>query len=138
MKDELEQKLKDAYPQLLGELPYFECGNGWYNILNQMCFRIQQNVNRKSKDNPELLEFKFVQIKEKFGGLRAYAHGYDAYSNAIIEMAESMAAVTCENCGSPGKTRNTGWYAVRCDNCQSEYKKMKGIEDEKDDEGEED
>lgn len=136
MKEELEQKLKDKYPQLLGELPYFECGDGWYNILSKMCFRIQQNIDRKGKDSPELLDFKFVQIKEKFGGLRAYAQGYDEYSGAIIDMAESMAAVTCENCGSPGKTRNTGLWTVRCDNCQLEYEKAKGItKDEKDKEG---
>lgn len=134
MKDELEQKLKEKYPQLLDSLPYFECGDGWYNILSQMCFRIQQNIDRKGKDSPELLDFKFVQIKEKFGGLRAYAQGYDEYAGAIIDMAESMAAVTCENCGSPGKTRNTGWWAVRCENCQSEYKKARGIvEDENND-----
>ena len=138
MKDELEQKLKETYPQLVGRLPYFECSNGWYNILNNMCFRIQQSIDKRSKDNPELLEFRFVQIKEKFGGLRAYTQGYDEYANAIIDMAESMAAVTCETCGSPGKTRNTGWYAVRCENCQSEYKKAKGIvEDEKDDDEDE-
>ena len=139
MKEELEQKLKDKYPQLLDSLPYFECGDGWYNILSNMCFRIQQSIDKRSKDNPELLEFRFVQIKEKFGGLRAYTQGYDEYANAIIDMAESMAAVTCETCGSPGKTRNPGWYAVRCENCQSKYKKAKGIvEDETDDEDEED
>jgi hypothetical protein len=138
MKEQLEQELKTMYPQLLGRLPYFECGDGWYNILNSMCFCIQQNISQKSKDNPELLEFRFVQIKEKFGGLRAYAIGYDDYSNAIIRMAETMSDVTCESCGSPGKTRKTGWWAVRCDNCQSVYKKAKGITEDEKDEDEED
>ena len=136
MKEELEQKLKDRYPQLLGSLPYFECGDGWYNILSAMCYRIQLNIDRKVKEgnnDPNLLEFKFVQIKEKFGGLRAYTHGRDEYSDAVIDMAESMAAVTCENCGSPGSIRKGGWWGCRCDNCQSEWKKIRGItEDEKD------
>ncbi len=56
-----------------------------------------------------------TQIKEKFGTLRFYYWGGDDYCRGIESMAESMSAVTCEVCGSPGKLRKGGWVQTLCD-----------------------
>jgi uncharacterized Zn finger protein (UPF0148 family) len=33
-------------------------------------------------------------------------------------MAVSMSAITCEECGNPGRSRDGGWIRTLCDNCQ--------------------
>ena len=55
------------------------------------------------------------QVKEKFGTLRFYTNGGDEQIYGMIRMAESMSAVTCEECGAPGKTRGRGWIYTACD-----------------------
>jgi hypothetical protein len=64
----------------------------------------------------------FTQIKEKYGTLRVYYNGGDEYCGGIIAMAESMSAVTCEDCGVPGKIRGGGWIRTLCDGCEEKYK----------------
>lgn len=55
------------------------------------------------------------QVKEKFGTLRFYYHGGDSKVDGMVRMAESMSAVSCETCGSPGKLRSGGWLQTLCD-----------------------
>jgi hypothetical protein len=56
-----------------------------------------------------------VQVKEKFGTLRFYIRaGTDEHYN-YIRFAENLSAVTCEDCGAPGKMRGRGWYYTACD-----------------------
>lgn len=135
MREELEQKLKEKYPKLLGELSYFECGDGWYNIINKMCFLIQRNIDIQTKRDPEYYQTQFLQIKEKFGGLRAYTDGRDDYGSAVIDMAENMASVTCEKCGNPGKNRVIGgWWSTYCQPCTDEFTERTGKKEEKNEE----
>jgi hypothetical protein len=50
-----------------------------------------------------------VQVKEKFGALRAYNSGeFGPY-------AEWLSTCTCEVCGAPGTLRRGSWYSTRCD-----------------------
>jgi RNA polymerase subunit RPABC4/transcription elongation factor Spt4 len=59
-----------------------------------------------------------LQIKEKFGTLRFYHSGGDAFVEGVLEMAEAMSARTCEVCGAPGSLlEGHGWYRVRCKTC---------------------
>ena|SRR5579859_866258 len=54
------------------------------------------------------------QVKEKFGGLRIYAHGDGA--EEICDEAEQAAKNLCEECGKPGKCVDLqGWFKTRCD-----------------------
>ena len=64
----------------------------------------------------------FTQIKEKYGTLRVYYSGGDDFCQGVIDMAESMSSVTCEDCGVPGKAREGGWIRTLCDDCEHEYK----------------
>ena len=55
------------------------------------------------------------QVKEKFGALRFYYSGGDTKIRGMVGMAESLSAVTCEECGAPGDHRQAGWIRTLCD-----------------------
>lgn len=70
-------------------------------------------------------DYQIEQVKEKFGGLRFYCsidHLDEAV--AIIRLAERLAALTCENCGSRDQvttapTGRTNWIYTLCAACRS-------------------
>jgi len=72
--------------------------------------------SNKLRDIPDpISQVTASQVKEKFGTLRFYYSGGDDYIDGLSAMAESMSAVTCEECGSPGKVRHSGWLRALCD-----------------------
>jgi len=186
MKQELDDKLCAKYPRLFRDrhAPMtktcmcwgFDCGDGWYNIIKNMCGLIQGHIdwtrgeraralrfNRalrraiagndrdlvyfysardyetKAKKVGEILDWARTQmaeeiaesrfrpvsnacsqvvvdqVKEKFGTLRFYYSGGDDHVDGVVRMAEAISAVTCEECGAPGKTRHGGWIRTLCD-----------------------
>lgn len=181
MSPELEKKLFDKYPKIFAQrkLPMtqtamcwgIETGDGWYNIIDQLCRQIQHHVDWKRKQRardllhcraikralkgdkssllkyhsfkgeitqwtldqvereiqtypegkkdkkvtPKLPQIQAVQVKEKYGTLRFYTNFSDEYVDGLIAMAESMTAVTCQECGNPGRVRGLGWIYVACD-----------------------
>lgn len=80
-------------------------GPGWNDIL--------YDLNKKLE--AEKPDYKILQIKEKFGGLRFYTDelpysGWDA-----IKEAEELSFKTCEECGRPGKIwSGKGWLRTLC------------------------
>ena len=125
MKKELQEKLYNDFPQLFQdkgksaeETPMFwgcSIGNGWYDLMHKACEKLMQ------LGLPE--DFRFVQIKEKFGGLRAYTSGvskdmYQAVTD-IIHEAEDEADETCEYCGSKENVTQAGsWIKTLCSECR--------------------
>jgi len=99
----------------------FECGDGWFNIINQLCANIQHHIdwrNRKNELNPNqpiVSQVTVDQVKEKFGTLRFYYTGGDDYIDGLVSMAEAMSGVTCEVCGNPGSTLGRGWLTTLCE-----------------------
>ncbi len=61
--------------------------------------------------------FAVMQVKEKFGTLRFYCSGTDAIDR-YIRLAERLSALTCEDCGKPGKANDSGWIRTQCDDCR--------------------
>jgi hypothetical protein len=100
MKKELFQSLKDKYPQQFEHLKRIECSDGWHNLLDNLCGTIQYHLERNKE-----IKFCWLQIKEKFGGLRAYAAGADDYIAGVKDMAEAMSYNICEYSGDKGKLR---------------------------------
>lgn len=131
MSPELETQLAARYPGLFFDrdkpptesLMIFgcECGDGWFNLLSQMCACIEQHIKNGRWKHSE--PYRFFQIKEKYAGLRVYDNGHDEYIAGVIALAEAMSYVTCELCGKPGSTMcATGGYWLRtlCPPCGRE------------------
>ena len=126
MNNELQQKLYDKYPKIFRQkdLPMTETcmcwgisvGDGWYNIIDVLCARIQSHCDWLQKKGDDF-QVEAVQVKEKFGELRFYTNYEDEYISGLISMADGMSARTCEDCGKPGKMRGGGWIRCLCDEC---------------------
>ena len=97
-----------------------ECGSGWYDILDELCEKIQTHCEENGYD-----DVMFSQIKEKYGTLRVDVNfGSDEIYDYIDEAQERSSHV-CEVCGSKrGKIRtDLGWLSVRCKKCWTKYNK---------------
>jgi hypothetical protein len=141
MREELDKKLCEKYPEIFaqrnGDMREtcmcwgFDCGNGWYNILDALCTNIQGHIDNRllsikwvEKWNVNVSDPNFewpdywsdrvkrtvpepvsqvvaTQVKEKFGTLRFYFMGGDDVIDGMVSMAESMSACMCEVCGAP-------------------------------------
>jgi hypothetical protein len=81
-------------------------GPGWYGIVNSL----DRDLRLRCPD------YRVLQVKEKFGGLRFYATGLTEAGNKEVQYAEATAAKTCEECGQYGTLRDSGgWYRTLCD-----------------------
>lgn len=165
MKQELDKLLCEKYPKMMVNRYKdmqetcmcwgFECGDGWFDILDQLMGNIQHHIDWKEKQRDWAIRFNSTaapedirpvpdsipqvtldQVKEKFGTLRFYYTGGDDYISGMVTMAESMSGVTCESCGNPGKSKGGGWVRTICEPCEdnrakeyaertAEYKKEK-------------
>lgn len=140
MKQELQQQLYDKYPELFSNKDKsimescmgwgIECGDGWYDILARLCWKIKEQEDnirwqteyRQQKDvtyTSDYYPVKFDQIKEKFGGLRVYFTGGDSYIEGLVSMAESFSYKICEVCGERAKPNEGGWISTLCDKCRN-------------------
>jgi hypothetical protein len=147
MDQELQNKLYEKYPQFfvnkdktpMGSPMCFgiEVGNGWYQILSNVCWMIKQHEDNKrwqkeweDKKNqeikesmgisiegttPEYFPVTFDQVKEKYGGLRLYFSGGDDYVEGLVSMAEAISYYVCDICGNKGEANKGGWISVRCE-----------------------
>ena len=124
MKQELDELLCKRYPQMMvnRNLPMtetcmcwgFSCGDGWFNILDQLMGNIQHHLDCNNKNGPVVAQVTLDQVKEKFGTLRFYYTGGDDEISGMVAMAEAMSGVTCEECGGPGKRVGGGWVTTLC------------------------
>jgi len=128
LKRELDALLCEKYPKMMVNRNLhmtetcmcwgFECGDGWYNILNQLMGNIQHHIDWKNRNGEVVAQVTLDQVKEKFGTLRFYYTGGDDYISGMVAMAESMSGVTCEECGKPGKRNDGGWIRTMCEPCE--------------------
>ena len=125
MRQELDELLCEKYPKMMvnRHKPMtqttmcwgFECGDGWYNILNQLMSQIQHHIDWKNRDTEVVQQVTLDQVKEKFGTLRVYYSGGDDYIRGLVSMAQAMSGSTCEVCGNAGKFRGKSWFYTACD-----------------------
>lgn len=137
MKEELDKQLCERYPEIFANRYKdmqvtamcwgFECGNGWYNIINSLCNNIQSHIDWKAKQGVVVEQVVADQVKEKFGTLHFYYSGGDDTIAGMVRMAESMSAVTCEDCGNPGETQGGGWLRTICKPCDERRKNRHAI-----------
>ena len=129
-----------ASPQTVCMCWGFECGDGWYDLIDTLCHEIQSHIDNKIRAQKYRLEkgeigpnevipeeeFQVVasQVKSKFSGLRFYVeyNGLDDEIRGMISMAESMSYKICEECGNRGTLRKDSWITNYCDPCYTVYK----------------
>ncbi len=89
-----------------------ECGPGWTDLVEALNELLDVEADG---------DFRFTQVKEKFGQLRCYWHGDDPSGriDELVEAAEEISASMCETCGADAKVRQTrggfGWIHTACD-----------------------
>jgi hypothetical protein len=131
MNEKLDELLCQRYPKMMVNRNKtaqetcmcwgFSCGDGWYNILNQLMSNIQHHIDWKQEQKEKYnrgegcTQVTLDQVKEKFGTLRFYYTGGDDEIRGMVRMAESMSGVICEECGSPGTQTQGGWIKTACD-----------------------
>jgi hypothetical protein len=135
----LDNYLVEAYPRIFSERSKspmescmgrgFECGNGWFPIIDALCNNIQTHIddhNKYRSDEAAIDQMVFLQVKEKFGGLRIYASGGDAYCHGLISMTETLSYRFCEICGKAGYLEvghTSGWIQSVCIECAKKSKR---------------
>lgn len=82
-------------------------GPGWIPILD----RLAEDLVKLGWDRD------LSQVKEKFGTLRFYINATSEAMEARIDQAEDESAITCEECGAPGKLQGTHWFVTLCQGC---------------------
>jgi hypothetical protein len=125
MRKELDEALCKKYPEIFrdrhGDMRTtamcwgFECGDGWYNIIDAACAQIENRAYNNRLNSEKFHQVIATQVKEKYGTLRFYYTGGDDYVDGVVSMAEAISASTCEVCGAPGKLREGGWLKTLCD-----------------------
>jgi len=124
MNAKLEELLMKRYPKIFIQKdmsPQDTCmcwgistGDGWFDLVDKLCSKIQDSVDRNNGEQVEA-----VQVKEKFGGLRFYVnHATDEIYKYIYD-AENESLDTCEACGSKENVKQTrrGWISTLCKEC---------------------
>lgn len=120
MKQELQQKLYDDFPDLYQQrhlsiqascMPWgFDCGEGWFSLI----YDLSKKITAIAPD------VQATQVKEKFGGLRFYFSGGNDEVYELVDAAEDESYKICENCGSrDGVTQSKGWIRTECEKCRS-------------------
>jgi hypothetical protein len=119
-----QSEIIKKYPELFGEAPYdprktliafgLEVSENWLPTLDK---GFQEIADIVKKEN--LNDFRIIQVKEKFGGLRVYSRYSIDEIDEIIDRMETEVETICEKCGSTeGKFRSNGWMRITCDKCE--------------------
>jgi hypothetical protein len=122
MRDKTEAELIRKYPTIFQNVTKhptescmswgLECNDGWYDLIDKLCADLLAL-------NPTVVA---DQVKEKFGGLRFYAHFMADEVNRkndevwdLISKAEDESFKICEVCGAEGQLSTTGsWLKTLC------------------------
>lgn len=109
-----------------GELDYSytwedELPEGWRKAF---CPKMWDELKEILEKHNYLNEFRFTQIKEKWGCLRIYDNGApeEAYNEIEAWEAkyEELSEKFCIQCGKPAKYISIGWISPWCENCVKE------------------
>ncbi len=109
MKKDLVESLCLRYPLIFAGRPGIACGDGWFDLLDVLCERLQDWTDHNGA--PQIVAH---QVKEKFGELRFYPRDASQEQRGMIWMAEAMSSRICERCGRPGTQLVAGALMTRC------------------------
>lgn len=119
MNEKLEQSLIREFPGMFELDEGFDIADGWYKLVRGLCRDVYPIFKQKN--------FKVIQVKEKFGGLRFYIEPGIKEVNDLAWAAEEASFSICEECGEWGKLRFGPWVKTLCDR----HAKEMGFEEKK-------
>lgn len=93
----------------------FDVGDGWEPLVRELSAALEALIVKLPDGERE--NYRAMQVKEKFGGLRFYMTCSTDEMQALIDEAERKSYETCEACGQQGCVRKGSWIRVRCDGC---------------------
>lgn len=135
MKTELDEKLVKDFPNLYcdrygkpNETSMcwgFSCSDGWYQIIYDVSAKLEALILQLPES--ERKNYRAVQVKEKFGGLRIYLRSATDEMDKLIGAAEDLSYQTCEMCGQPGQVfeNNPPWVRTHCEPCEAKYQQKR-------------
>jgi len=121
-----QKKIFKKYPKIFYEkdMPMdktcmcwgLECGDGWYNLIDNLCFNLQYISDVTGN------QIVATQVKEKYGTLSFYTNGVSDMADDIIEAYSQISASICERCGSSDNVKRTKGYWIKylCKKCREE------------------
>ncbi|WP_157201777.1 hypothetical protein [Massilia sp. Root335] len=110
MKGELDSPLYKRYPKIFADRQRTMCREGWFDLIDVLCDRLQTWTNLNGA--PQVV---VSEVKEKWGELSFNIKGGSREQEGMIIMAEEMSARICELCGNAGRLLVAGeTYLTRC------------------------
>lgn len=98
------------YEYIRGE---HEVPDGWMRLFLLYCKAIRPIL----VSNNYLNQFRFSQVKEKYGTLRLYNFGYCGGMEDIEFLYTGYSEFVCQRCGKPAKYSTIGWIEQLCAEC---------------------
>ena len=146
MNEQLDAELCRKYPVLFrdrgarppqtGMVWGFECGDGWFDILDTLCYFLQEVCHEHAR------KIIVEQVKEKYGSLRFYWRWewssetgdigvfpdvLNHHVDALVNMAEALTHYICEMCGATARLRGKTWVVTLCDAHWRTYQRDRGL-----------
>lgn len=138
MTNEKIAELERKYPFMDdpddGEMSFaYGCDIGWLDEFDKMCGEIVAALEEVGYDPKR--NFKFLQVKEKFGELRVYwtlvandeddpepqyNPTYDKIHDIVRTHCEATGKLCCR-CGAPATKKTKGWVLPYCEPCFNEF-----------------
>lgn len=108
--DKLSEDYDYTYIKGIGEVP-----EGWERLFLLYC----KNMRKELIKYNYLDDFRFTQIKEKYGSMRLYNNGIPKDSNCdnLEYIYDHLSTYVCEYCGNPAKYISKGWVTQFCKEC---------------------
>lgn len=94
---------------------------GWRTAFGK---QLSKDLKQALKKDKCLRKFRFEQIKEKFGSLRLYAHGYGDNTKHVLDKYELLSQGYCICCGKPARYATRYWIEYYCEDCFYKQEKV--------------
>jgi hypothetical protein len=92
MRTELDEKLCEKYPKIFANRYAdmkttamcwgFECGDGWYNIINMLCANIQHHIDWSQKQHDDAVKYNDMITAAQAGDLNLIDEYFDGWKNS--------------------------------------------------------
>lgn len=113
---EKRMKIISEHPNLYAKPIYFECYDGWLDLIERMSNELELTIIEYKKEFPTIDIYPMCdQVKEKYGTLRFYMNVFIPIIEVIINEYCRESASICEICGQKGDICKGYWYKVRCE-----------------------